>query len=157
MQNSDKPDKETLFAIEELQQRIISLEREGGVLQRDRRILYSLLDGIPGFVFLRAQDYTIRFANRYFLEHFGAPVEKPCYELMSNRKEPCDECRFLEVFKTKKPQKWEWNSRVNDRLYQIYDYPFIDVDDQLLVLEFGIDITDLRNKEEQLRHIRVSE
>ena len=157
MQDSDKPGKETLCAIEELQQRIISLEREGEVLQGDRRILYSLLDGIPGFVFLRAPNYSIRFANRYFLEHFGEPVEKPCYEIMANRREPCDECRILDVFRTKKPQKWEWTSKINDKVYQIYDYPFIDVDDQLLVLEFGIDITDLRKKEEQIRHIWVRE
>jgi signal transduction histidine kinase len=78
-------------------------------------------------------------------------VEKPCYEIMANRREPCDECRLLDVYSTKKPQKWEWTSKINGRVYQIYDYPFIDVDDQLLVLELGIDITDLRNKEEEIR------
>ena len=157
MQDSDKPSKEPLRTIEELQQRILSLESEGETLQREHRIIYSLLDEIPGFVFLRGPDYSIRFANRYFREHFGDPVEKPCHEIMANRKEPCDECRVLNIFRTKKPQKWEWTSKINDRVYQIYDYPFIDMDDQLLVLEFGFDITDLRNKEEQIRHIWARE
>ena len=157
MQDSDKPDKETLSTIEELQRRIMSLEREGEVLQGERQTLYSFLDGIPGFVFLRAPDYSIRFANRYFREHFGEPEGKPCYVIMANRREPCDECRLLDVFRTKKPQKWEWTSKMNDRVYQIYDYPFIGMDDQLLVLEFGIDITDLRNKEEQIQHISARE
>jgi signal transduction histidine kinase len=143
----DSLDTGTLCTIEELQQRIMSLERERGALQRDRRILYSLLDGIPGFVFLRAPDYSIRFANRYFHELFGSHVEKPCYEIMANRREPCNKCRVLDVFRTKKPQKWEWTSKINDRVYQIYDYPCIDMDDQLLVLEFGIDITDIRSRE----------
>jgi signal transduction histidine kinase len=157
MQDSDKPDKETLCTIEELQQRIISLEREGEVLQGERQTLYSLLDGIPGFVFLRAPDYSIRFANRYFREHFGEPVEKPCHVIMANRREPCDKCRLLDVFRTRKPQKWEWTSKMNHRVYQIYDYPFIGMDDQLLVLEFGIDITDLRNKEEEIQDIWARE
>jgi len=46
---------------------------------------------------------------------------------------------------------------MNDRVYQIYDYPFIGMDDQLLVLEFGIDITDLRNKEEEIQGIWARE
>jgi signal transduction histidine kinase len=156
-QNSDKPDKDTLCAIEELQQRIISLEREGEALQGEHRTLYSLLDGIPGFVFLRAPDYSISFVNKYFREHFGDPVEKPCYEIMANRREPCEECRILDIFRTKKPQKWEWTSKINNGVYQIYDYPFIGMGDKFMVLEFGIDITDLKKREEQIQHISARE
>jgi signal transduction histidine kinase len=157
MPDSDKSYEETLLKIEDLQRRIISLEKEGKAMRGERRILYSLLDGVPGFVFLRAQDYTISFANLYFREHFGEPLEKPCFEIMANRKEPCDECHLLEVFRTKKPQKWEWTSKIEDRIYQIYDYPFIGIDDRLLVLEFGIDISELRNKEEQIKYIHARE
>jgi signal transduction histidine kinase len=157
MVDSVKLDKKTLCTIEELQKRIMSLEKEGEVLQGERRTLYSLLDGIPGFVFLRAQDYSIRFSNRYFREHFGEPLEKSCYEIMVNRSEPCEECRLIDVFRTKKPQKWEWTNKIDDRVYQIYDYPFMGMDDQLLVLEFGIDITDLRNKELQIQDIHARE
>jgi signal transduction histidine kinase len=157
MYNLDKPDKKTLHKIEELQRRIVSLEKTGEALKRERETVYSLLDSIPGFVFLRAPDYSIRFTNRYFREHFGEPAERRCHEIMANREEPCDICRVLEAFETKKPQKWEWSSKISNRVYQIYDYPFIDVDGQLLVLEFGIDITELKEKEEQIRLISARE
>ncbi len=137
--------------MEELQQRIRELEKAGEALKRERQSLYSLLDAVPGFVFLRAPDYSVRFANRYFREHFGEPVEKPCHEIMANRKEPCDVCRTLNIFESKRPQQWEWTSKIDNRLYQIYDYPFIDLDGQLLVLEFGIEITELKKDKEQLR------
>lgn len=157
MNNSDKPEKKTLRKIENLQRRIISLEKKGKALKKERETLYSLLDSIPGFVFLRAQDYSIRFENQYFLEHFGVPTEKPCYEIITNRQEPCDECKILEVFNTKKPQKWEWCNKISNKFYQIYDFPFRNIEGELLVLEFGIDITELKEKEEQIRILSARE
>ena len=157
MNNSSKPDKETFRKIEELQRRISSLEKSGEALRREHDTLYALLDSIPGFVFLRAPDYSIQFANRYFVEHFGDPKEKPCYQIMADREEPCENCRLLDVFETKKPRKWEWSSRINSRVYQIYDYPFVDMDGRLLVLEFGIDITELKKREERLKLISARE
>ena len=157
MPQSNKPGRKTVHRMEELQQRLASLEREGEVLKGERQTLYSLLDGIPGFVFLRASDYSISFANRYFREHFGEPAGKPCYEIMANRREPCNECRILAVFRTRKPQKWEWTSKIDDRVFQIYDYPFIGMDEQLHVLEFGMDITDLRETEKKIEHIWARE
>ena len=154
MHNTDSPKKERLHEMDELRLHVKELEETAASLKRERQSLYSLLDAIPGFVFLRGPDYSIRFANRYFHERFGNPSEKPCYEIMTNRTEPCDECRILSIFSTKKPQKWEWTSKVDNRLYQIYDYPFVDLDGLLLVLEFGIDITDLKEKEEQLEHAK---
>ncbi len=153
MREDEKTRFESLHEIEKLQRRVEYLEKSRIALRRERQKLYTLLDTIPGFVFLRAPDFSIRFANRYFLEHFGDPEGKTCHEIMAGRAEPCEECRLLAVCKTKKPQKWEWTSRVNNRVYQIYDYPFIDVDGQLLVLEFGIDITELKEKDAQINHI----
>jgi signal transduction histidine kinase len=155
MHDSEPRREEQIHELDELRIRVRELEETAASLKKERQSLYSLLDAIPGFVFLRGADYTIRFANRYFHEHFGSPVEKPCYEIMANRDEPCDECRIISIFSTKKPQKWEWTSKVANILYQIYDYPFVDLDGQLMVLEFGIDITDLKQKEvrlEQTKH-----
>jgi signal transduction histidine kinase len=154
MHDSDTQKKEQLHELDELRLHVRELEETAASLKRERQSLYSLLDAIPGFVFLRGPDYTIRFANRSFLERFGNPVEKRCYEIMTNRLEPCDECRLLSIFSTKKPQKWEWTNKVDNRMYQIYDYPFVDLDGQLLVLEFGIDITDMKEKEEELEHAK---
>ena len=151
MDKSIKPGNKTLDKIEELHRRISSLEMSGKTLKRERKTLYSLLDSIPGFVFIRAHNYSIGFANRYFIEYFGEPGERHCYEVMAGRKGPCENCKILNVYDSRKPQSWEWTSRINRRIYQIYDYPFLDLEGHLMVLEFGIDITEVKEKDEWIK------
>jgi signal transduction histidine kinase len=55
------------------------------------------------------------------------------------------------VFDTKKIQKWEWTRLKDGRIYQIYDHPFKDLDGSPLVLELGIDITERKFYEEELK------
>ena len=69
-------------------------------LKIQRQRLFSLLNRLPAYVYLQAPDHTIRFANRYFREHFGAPNGLKCHELLRNRKTPCPECQTFEVFET---------------------------------------------------------
>ncbi len=121
------------------------------VLEAERGRLYSLLDGLPAFVYLQAPDHSVRFANRYFREHFGEPEGKPCYEVLWGAKEPCKPCPTFRVFDTKKPQIWEWSQSPDGRIYEINDYPFADVDGSPLVLELGIDITERKRAAEALK------
>ncbi len=121
-------------------------------LEVERKKLYSLLNSLPAFVHLKAADYLIRFANRRFIEIFGEPGDKPCYEVLRGRSEPCEDCRAFEVLKTKVPQKLEWTSTLDARTYEIHHYPFC-TDDALLVLTLGIDITERKRAEHNLRHL----
>jgi PAS domain-containing protein len=91
----------------------------------------------------------IRFANRRFIEIFGEPENRPCYEVVKGISEPCEECRAFEVLKTKVPQKIEWTTPLNDRTYEVYNYPFCN-DHDPLVLTLGIDITERKRFEERL-------
>jgi PAS domain S-box-containing protein len=125
-------------------------------LKAERQRLYSLLDGLPAFVCLVAQDYSIRFANRYFREQFGDPGERPCYEVLGRRQEPCKECQTFRVFETTSPIEWEWTAP-EAQTYQIYDYPFSDADGSPLVLELGIEITERKRLEAQLQQAQKME
>lgn len=121
-------------------------------LEVERQRLFALLSELPAYVFLKAADYSIRFANRRFQEHFGDPAGKPCYEIIFGRHLPCEDCPTSQAFGEQGPLEWEW-THVDGRTYQVYDYPYTDVDGSPLVLELGIDITARkRATAELLRH-----
>jgi len=127
-------------------------KRTQDALEAERQRLFSLLDTLPAFVYLKAPDYSIRFANRYFKERFGEPAGRSCYEVLRGRQTPCEDCPTFRVFETRKPGKVEF-STIRERSYEIYDYPFYDVDGSELVLELGIDITDRKRLEKEVIEI----
>jgi C4-dicarboxylate-specific signal transduction histidine kinase len=122
-------------------------------LKQERERLFSVLDILPAFVYLQKQDYTIGFANRSFRELFGDPGNRPCYEVTHNRQTPCDICPTFRVFDTKSPEIWEWCHKTG-QMYMIYDDIFTDTDGTEMVVEFGIEITELKQAQEALRKSR---
>ncbi len=129
---------------------ITETKRAEEKLARERERLFALLEALPAFVYLQAEDHTVRYANRAFIERFGEAGGRPCFQVLAGRDEPCVDCRTLEVLRTNQPISWEWQGPAG-RTYQIYDYPFVDVEGTRLVLEMGIDITERKSAEEALR------
>jgi signal transduction histidine kinase/ActR/RegA family two-component response regulator len=134
---------------EALCQDIIKRESAEEALKAETGHLYSILDIIPGLVYLQARNHSIRFANRRFIEEYGEPGKRPCYEVMWKRSEPCEECPTFRVFETKKPEVSVSEHPSRGRTYQVYDEPFVDSDGTLLVLEISIDITERKKLEAQ--------
>ena len=132
---------------EEVQERRRAEEAAGAEHQR----LYSLLDALPAFVYLKAPDYSIRFANRIFRETFGPWDGKPCHEVVQKREEPCPDCPSFKVLDTNLPQDWEMTWANGSRIYQVFNYPFADIDGSPLVLTLGVDITARKWAEEALK------
>ncbi len=123
-------------------------------LELERKRFFRLLEAFPGFIYLQAPDYSIRYANKYFVEHFGSTKGRLCHEVMWGRNEPCDVCPTFDVFKTGTPQEWEWAEAPDGRTYTIHDYPFVDSDGTALVLEIGVDITEFKRAKQALRRER---
>ena len=117
----------------------------------ERQRLFTLLDRLPAFVCLIAPDYSIPFANRQFREEFGNPGPMPCYSIMNGRKAPCKICPTFEVFETQSLSSWEWQCNRTQKTYQVYDYPFQDLDGSPLVLELGMDVTQKTRAQELLK------
>jgi signal transduction histidine kinase len=126
-----------------------TLNRLSIAVGEERRRLYAVLDGLPAVVYLKAPDYTIRFANRRFRMRYGDPGDHLCYRIVHGRDAPCEFCPTAEVLQDSQPYESE---RVfpDGTIYQLYDYPFVDVDGTELVLQLGIDITRRKEAEAEL-------
>jgi PAS domain S-box-containing protein len=116
----------------------------------ERRRLYDVLEALPVYVCLLDADYRMPFANRYFRESFKEPAGRRCYEFLFDRDTPCETCESYTVMKTRAPHHWFWTGP-NGRDYDIHDFPFIDADGTFMILEMGIDITERRMAEEEVR------
>ena len=114
-----------------------------------RRRLLSVLNMLPGWVALVGRDHSVRFANHKYLELFGPPRGGPCYAVQLGRGSPCEGCLLSSIFEANRPQDWEWTDR-GGRTHHVWGYPFFDVDGTEVVLELGIDVTELKELEKQV-------
>jgi PAS domain S-box-containing protein len=121
-------------------------------LRLERERFYLTLEKIPAFVYLHAQDHSIRYANKTFRVLFGDPRGKLCYEIIRGRDKPCEPCPTKEVFGTKKTTKWQWQ-RENGDVYILYDNYLTDIDGSPMVLKMGIDITEQKHAEERIHSL----
>lgn len=128
-------------------------------LGAERQMLFTVLDLLPTYVFLQDANFTIFFANRTFRQLFGDPAGHKCYAMLKQQAEPCPDCPIMHTIQTGVQQVWEWD-HPNGRTYMVYDSPFVDRDGKTQVLEIGVDITerkqgelDLRREEERFRTI----
>ncbi|MBF0590640.1 MAG: PAS domain S-box protein, partial [Nitrospirae bacterium] len=142
-----------LFANVALKKEIQERRQVQEALDAERKRLFGVLDLLPVIVSLHGQDYGIHFANRYFKEHFGDPEAGPCYQVIRQQQEMCKECIPMLVLRTNVPRQWQWTRPGTARVYQMYNYPFTDVDGSPLVLKLGVDITDIRMAQEQISRL----
>jgi PAS domain S-box-containing protein len=121
-------------------------------MKAERQRFYDVLEMLPAYIVLLNPDYQVSFANRYFVERFGESRGRRCFEYLFGGIEPCENCETYTVFKTNAPHHWE-KTGPDGRHYDIYDYPFTDVDGSPLIMEMGIDITDRKRAEADLRRV----
>jgi PAS domain S-box-containing protein len=119
-------------------------------VETERERLNSVLDKLPVYVILLSPDYYVPFANHFFEKRFGKSEGRRCYEYLFQRTEPCENCETYKALKTSAPHHWEWTGP-DGRNYDIYDYPFKDSDGSTLIMEVGIDITEIKQAQAAVR------
>lgn len=107
----------------------------------ERERLYSIFDTLQVYVALLDQDYHISFANKFFRDRFGESDGRRCYNYLYNRKTPCENCEAYKVITSRHQQHWE-QVGCDGRHYDVYGYPFVDVDGSTKSLKVGIDVTE---------------
>jgi PAS domain S-box-containing protein len=119
-------------------------------LKQERQRFYDLLNELPGCVYLQDENYTIRFVNRRCREIFGDTKDKICYEAFHQRQTPCGDCPASTVIDNQVSQEFE-RTLPNGRTYQVFKYPFRDIDGSLCILSLGLDVTTRKQAEEALK------
>ena len=133
-----------------LQTEIAKRKQAEEAVKRERQRLDDVLETLPAYVVLLSADYHVPFANRFFRERFGESEGRRCHEYLFHRSAPCEICETYTVLKTAAPHRWEWVGP-DGRNYDIFDFPFTDEDGAPLILEVGIDITELKRAKDVLQ------
>jgi PAS domain S-box-containing protein len=143
-----KTEKKLELINEQLEERVRKRTEE---VSKERQRLYTILETLPAYVALLDKDYQVTFANKVFRERFGESHGKRCYEYLFKLNSPCENCETYKVLKNNAPHHWEWTGP-DGRDYDIYDFPFLDTDGSTIILEMGIDITERKKMEKQLKN-----
>jgi len=121
-------------------------------LQIENKRLFSVLEKIPAYTCIYDTNRNIVFANKALKDRFHKLESKKCYKVFYGADAPCEDCQVLSVFETNKPVIKERMQKDN-KICEIYIYPFTDADGKKLVLEFGMDITQRKKIEEDLKNL----
>ena len=125
-------------------------KRAEDAMKAEKQRFNDVLEILPAYLILLAPDYHVSFANRFFRQRFGESQGRRCFDYLFGRSEPCETCETYRVLKTMSPHEWEWTGP-DGRNYDVFDFPFTDVDGSTLILEMGIDITERKQAEEKLK------
>lgn len=142
--------KELNLLNEELKKDISRRKKSEEALVAERKRFIDVLEVLPAYVSLLTPDGHISFANKFYRDRFGDSSDFLRIKVPKNRD------RLGEIYETFKPlvngrpNEWEWKGPDN-RIYRVYDYLFTDVDGAKLILEMGLDITEIRKTKEILQ------
>jgi PAS domain S-box-containing protein len=135
--------------------RTAELAQAVSAVQAERQRLHDVLQGLPVYVVLLSQDYRVAFANRFFEQRYGKARARRCYDYLFNRDEPCEVCETFKALQTNAPVDWEWTGP-DGRDYEIHDFPFADTDGAPMIMEVGIDVTEMNRAKQALRAANAS-
>jgi PAS domain S-box-containing protein len=129
---------------------------EAAIEEAHQRLL-TILDSINAMIYVSdMESHEILFVNQYVRDKFGDIVGKKCWSaLQLGQKGPCIFCTNRQLVDDRGNPKGifrkESQNTKTGRWYNFQDRAIKWIDDRIVKLEIGIDITDRKRAEEDLR------
>ncbi len=140
MRDEDKTRQQLLYELNRLRGKLQGTEARyrqvKEALKYEEKRIRLLLEEIPAWVCMQAPDHTLRWYNRRFVELFGEPRGRRCYEVIRRRDKPCEPCP---TFQGKSNGRWEYTEPVSGKAYAVYESDFLDMEGAPLVLKIGVE------------------
>ena len=131
---------------QELQQKVEQLKGSNLELEKKRKEIQALLDGITDLMVVLAEDMSIQRVNHVFTDWFPGidPIGRFCYEIFRGRDGRCDNCPALRALDQDEIVKDLCIYKVNDdfKHYEIIASPLkTSPTGECQVLLFKLDFT----------------
>lgn len=98
-------------------------------------------------------DLNVKFIDPQRQKIYGSPDGKKCCQYFLGRDKPCEECGVLKALESKTPVVSERIfSRENDRPVQVTSIPFRNENNQWMVAEINIDLSERKKLEQKLQN-----
>lgn len=130
-----------LFNIEDL------LSHRSSIYIDQNRFLSGIFDSMQASLVIYNPDRTIAMINSFLKQYFPKAdrPELPCYEILKNRKDPCESCTVMEAIQTGRMVTSSEFMLSNERWYKSVAIPLFDEGQRITqVLETMIDVSDYR-------------
>ncbi len=147
---------------EELERKVKELEKiadecmwKEKAFQESHQEKEAILNSLSEHVVHQDTEMKIVWANRAACEsvnlRYEELFERHCYEVWSQRSDPCPDCPVMKAMETGQPQEME-KTTPDGRCWFIRGYPLRDSDGKIEGgIEVTLDITDRKQAEEALR------
>ena len=142
--------KELIRLNQELNEDILHRKNSEKALEAEHRRFNTVLEMLPVYIILLAPDGHITFANKSFINSLRMSSQIRGDEISSYRNKPEEMVETFKPLHTGRSNIWEWDGPGNC-IYTVHDYPFSDVDGSPLILEMGLDISEIRNAQKKLQ------
>jgi len=92
-------------------------------LETEKEALWSVLDGMIDPAYICDANYRITFANQAMLDMVGSPGDKPCYQVIYKKDQPCNDCPLQRVLQGEILRQEKFFSDTG-RVYEILHSPY---------------------------------
>lgn len=158
MDDARKTEEQLICELEQLRDRVLTLEQENlstkQTLEFERGQLLSIFNSIDEVIYVSDfETYELLYGNQSMRNSFGDVVGRKCYKAFQDRDEPCEFCTNDKIRGEHegKAYIWEFQNLITRRWYRCIDKAIKWPDGRMVRYEMAIDVTESRmRKQEEL-------